>query len=99
VSKGLFKLVNFNIKDCYISAYCAHNSHIDICISFVNVNQLAHLISYLTVTRDTAVAVGRTHRMFIAPLREIILPPFNKVSNSASHMQINAAVSEIQRST
>jgi len=43
-------------------------------------------------------AVGRHHWVLIAPLREINLPPikpFNKLSNGASHMQIDAAVSEM----
>jgi len=38
--------------------------------------------------------------MHSAPLRVINLPsiePFNKLSNGVSHMQISAAVSEIQR--
>jgi len=41
-----------------------------------------------------------SHWVLIVPLREInssTIRPFHKLSNGVSHMQINAAVSEIQR--
>jgi len=54
----------------------------------------------IMITRGTAIAVGRARRLFIiAPLRKINLPrirSFNTLSNGVSHIQIDAAVSEIQ---
>jgi len=51
-------------------------------------------------TGDTAIAVGHIRWMLIALLHLMnLLPiaPFNRLSNGASHIQINATVSEIQR--
>jgi len=50
--------------------------------------------------RGTVIAVGRSLQVLITPLRGINLPsirPFNQLSNGVSHMQIGAAVLEIQR--
>jgi len=50
-------------------------------------------------TRSMAIAVGRTRRMLISPVRKIKLPQFrpcNTHSNGISHMQIDATVSELQ---
>jgi len=46
------------------------------------------------IRRSTAIEVGRARLVFIAPLREIDLPPnrpFNCRSNGVSHMQVDPA--------
>jgi len=68
--------------------------HGKMCCVGVVVNELINII-----TRGTAIVVGRTSRGLIAPFCKINLPRIrscNTLSNGISHIQIDAAVSEIQ---